>query len=555
MTETNDTSNSLGGSLRVQRESRTPDGGGEQKTLRDQAPSTAPGLQLPAQFGDYELLEEIARGGMGVVYKARHRELQRTVALKMILDSILGDTEARERFRREAQAAAALDHPNIVALHDIGSHDGRCYFSMAYVDGPNLKRSVQQGGIPAPRDAVRLLLAVTEAVDFAHQHGIVHRDLKPENVLLDGEGRPRVTDFGLAKRSGPDDPALTADGAVMGTPTYMSPEQASGDVAAIGPRSDVYSLGGILYFLLTGQPPFRGKSATEVVAQVILSEPTPPRQLNPQAPPVLEEICLKCLNKDPEERYSSAAALADDLRAVPLSGESSKTVRVSWKGGRSTTPKKRGRLWLAIAAGAALLLALAAWLTVDRWAWWKGGPPAEPTPADRPPALAVLPTPKDLRKDFGLKATILVGNNLGKEMRPAEQGDGGVIRVAPGQWVQLEIEVEKEAYVGVWTVEADGTVLQLFPNPEDPNHQFKAGEKRRVPTQGTQAEKSPNIDQVWIEASTERWDPLRGEREGPYELFKTERQLKEWSGQRRGLRLPGKYLSERVLPYQVADAP
>jgi serine/threonine protein kinase len=571
MMDVNDTSGTFGGSLRVRRESRAPVAEAEQKTLGDPtpkpaapapapptpAPPAAPGLQLPAPFGDYELLEEIARGGMGVVCKARHRELQRTVALKMILDGSLNSEEARERFRREARAAAALDHPNIVAIHDIGTHEGRCYFTMALVDGPSLKRSVQSGGVPAPAEAVRLMLAVTEAVAFAHEHGIIHRDLKPENVLIDPQGRPRVTDFGLAKRAGPEDPALTAAGEVIGTPAYMPPEQAAGDLAAVGPHTDVYSLGGILYFLLTGQPPFRGKSATEVLAQVILGEPTPPRQLNPQAPEVLEAICLKCLQKDPNKRYSSSAALAEELRAAPVSGEPSKTIRLNWKGGRSAAAKKpgKGRLLLAVAAGAVLLLALTAGLTVDRWAWWKQGPPPEPTPPDGTPAPVVLPMPKDLRKDFGLKATMLAGESLGKDMRPVEPGAGGVAQVAPGALVQLEIEVEKEAYVGVWTVEADGTVLQLFPNPEDKDHHFKAGEKRRVPAQGARVVESRNVDQVRIEASTKPWDPVRGEKEGPFELFKAERQRKDWEAQRRGLRLPGNSLSERVLPYQAAEAP
>jgi hypothetical protein len=428
---------------------------------------------------------------------------------------------------------------------------------MALVDGPSLKRSVQAGGVPAPAEAVRLLLAVTEAVAFAHQNGIIHRDLKPENVLLDGQGRPRVTDFGLAKRAGPDDPALTAAGEVIGTPAYMPPEQANGESDKIGPRTDVYSLGGILYFLLTGQPPFRGKSATEVLAQVILGEPTPPRQLNPQAPEVLEAICLKCLQKDPEKRYSSASALAEELRVAPVSGETSRTVRLNWKGGRpgAATKPVKGRLLLALAAGAGLLLALTAGLTVDRWAWWKQGPTPEPTPLDGQPAPVAVPIPKDLRNDFGLKATVLAGESLGKDMRPLEPGPGGVTRVAPGSRVQLEIEVAKEAYVGVWTVEADGTVMQLFPNPKDKNHHFRAGEKRRVPAQGVEVVESRNVDQVRIEASTKPWDPVQGELVGPYELFKAERQRKDWEAQRRGLRLPGNSLSERVLPYQTTGAP
>jgi serine/threonine protein kinase len=263
------------------------------------------------KFGDYELLEEIARGGMGVVYRARQLRLNRIVALKMILAGNLASATDVERFYSEARAAGDLQHPNIVVIHEVGQHDGQHFFSMDYVDGPSLADKLVEGTWP-PRDAARLVRQIARAIHYAHTRGIIHRDLKPRNVLLTAEGQPRITDFGLAKRlhgtSG-----LTASGQILGTPSFMSPEQAQGKVRGVGPRSDVYSLGAILYWLLTGRPPFSGRDAIEVLKRVIEREPTSPRRLNRQLDKDLETITLKCLQKDPAERYSSARELADDL--------------------------------------------------------------------------------------------------------------------------------------------------------------------------------------------------------------------------------------------------
>ena len=212
-------------------------------------------------FGDYELLEEIARGGMGVVYKARQISLNRIVALKMILAGQLACDEDVKRFHAEAEAAANLDHGGIVPIYEVGEHDGQHYFSMGYVEGPTLADKLREGPL-SPHEAARLTRSVSESVAFAHQHGVIHRDLKPANVLLDPDGHPRVTDFGLAKRVAGDS-NLTATGQVLGTPSYMSPEQAAGKTALVGPLSDVYSVGAILYELLTGKPPFRAATPVE----------------------------------------------------------------------------------------------------------------------------------------------------------------------------------------------------------------------------------------------------------------------------------------------------
>lgn len=262
-------------------------------------------------FGDYELLEEIARGGMGVVYRGRQVSLNRIVALKMILSGELAGEDDVERFHNEAQAAANLKHPNIVAIHEVGQHDGRYYFSMDYVEGQSLAEVIREGPLPAQK-AAEYVKTIAEAVHFAHRRGTLHRDLKPANVLVDTDDQPHITDFGLAKRVA-GDAGLTATGAVLGTPSYMSPEQASGRQADVGPHSDVYSLGAILYELLTGRPPFCAASAVATLRQVTDNPPAAPRTLNHEVPQDLETICLKCLEKSPHVRYHSARELAEEL--------------------------------------------------------------------------------------------------------------------------------------------------------------------------------------------------------------------------------------------------
>jgi tRNA A-37 threonylcarbamoyl transferase component Bud32 len=271
----------------------------------------AAGLRV-RYFGDYELQEEIARGGMGVVWKARQSSLNRTVALKMILAGKLASETEVQRFRREAEAAANLQHPNIVAIHEVGEHDGQHYYTMDYVAGRDLGAMVRESGPLPPARAAECVKTLAEAVHFAHQRGTLHRDLKPQNVLIDAAGVPRITDFGLAKFVERDE-SLTQTGAAMGSPSYMPPEQAAGHLDEVGPHSDVYSLGAILYELLTGRPPFRAESAMATMRQVMESEPVAPRKLNATLPPDLETICLKCLEKNPARRYASARALAEEL--------------------------------------------------------------------------------------------------------------------------------------------------------------------------------------------------------------------------------------------------
>jgi serine/threonine protein kinase len=282
----------------------------EASTVDGGAKRLAPGTTV-RYFGDYEIQKELGRGGMGVVYKAMQVSLNRPVAIKMIKAGVLADDAELRRFQNEAEAVALLDHPGIVPVYEVGEHDGQRYFSMKLVEGGNLA-----GQLPMfktnPRAAAALLAETAEAVHHAHMRGILHRDLKPANILIDAEGHPHVTDFGLAKRVEADI-EMTASGAILGTPAYMSPEQANGRRGSITTATDVYGLGATLYAMLAGKAPFGGDSVIETLDAVRIRPPEPPRKFNAKVPRDLETICLKCLEKDPRRRYASAHELADDL--------------------------------------------------------------------------------------------------------------------------------------------------------------------------------------------------------------------------------------------------
>jgi WD40 repeat protein/predicted Ser/Thr protein kinase len=310
----------------------------------------------------YEILGELGRGGMGVVYKARQKSLDRVVALKMILAGAHAGKPQRERFRGEAEAAAQLQHPNIVHVYEIGEHERCPYFSLEFVDGRSLNAILSENPPLPPIEAAALVEHLAQAVHYAHQRGIVHRDLKPSNILLTHEGTPKITDFGLAKRL-EGGTSNTRTGDILGTPSYMAPEQAAGKSREIGACTDIYSLGAILYEVLTGWPPFEGSSAFDTVYMVITAEPVRPSQRNARVPPDLETICLKCLEKDPTKRYPNARALAEDLRRFQK-GEPIEARPVGWL--------ERGVKWVrrrpAVSALLALLFVSVLALLIGGWA-------------------------------------------------------------------------------------------------------------------------------------------------------------------------------------------
>jgi serine/threonine-protein kinase len=295
---------------------------GPEATRSDPAGPPAPAPAVGP--GRYEILGELGQGGMGVVYKARDPRLKRLVALKMVLGGAYAGRERLARFRAEAEAVARLRHGNIVQIYEVGEYAGGHYIALEFIEGDTLAQRLAQSPLP-PREAAALVHTLAGAVHYAHEQGIVHRDLKPANILLAAPGfaaeagpqaaelTPKITDFGLAKRLA-EDGGRTQTGDVLGTPSYMAPEQADGRVRETGPATDVYALGAILYEALTGRPPFKAPSVVETLQQVRSQEPVPPRRLQPHVPRDLETICLKCLEKEAAKRYPSAAALAEDLR-------------------------------------------------------------------------------------------------------------------------------------------------------------------------------------------------------------------------------------------------
>jgi eukaryotic-like serine/threonine-protein kinase len=327
--------------------------------------ATLPDDDLPRAPG-YELIGVLGRGGVGVIYKAVHLRLNRTVALKMPLAGAFATRAERQRFAREAELVAGLRHPNVVQVYDVGDLDGRPYFTMEFVEGGSLAEAI--AGTPRPaRQAAELVATLADAIAAAHRGGVVHRDLKPSNVLLTADGTPKVTDFGLARHLEVGS-SLTQTGAAVGTPSYMAPEQARGRTGEVGPASDLYALGAVLYELLTGRPPFRAESTAATVHQVITQDPVPPSRLNAKVPRDLETICLKCLRKDPRLRYADADALAEDLRRF-LRGEAIAARPENGLQRMARRVRRRPALSATIAAGALLALSMAGvglWLILDR---------------------------------------------------------------------------------------------------------------------------------------------------------------------------------------------
>ncbi|XZE21903.1 serine/threonine-protein kinase [Pirellulaceae bacterium SH449] len=335
-------------------------------------------LPLPYQFGDFEIRELLGRGGMGIVYRAQQISLDREVAIKMILKDQLATQQDRQRFFAEARATAKLEHPGIVPVYDVGEIDGRPYFVMKLIKGRTLYELIQDGNV-TPRIAARYMEQICRAVQFAHERGIVHRDIKPSNILIDETGHARLTDFGLAKVSDSMD-SLTKTGVVLGTPTYMSPEQASGRLGPIGPASDVYSLGSVLYHSITGRPPFIGKNPVDLVFKILEQDPPLPRVLAPHVDRDLEMIAVRALQKPQDLRYRSADAMGDDLLAYlrdePISARSGQFAQIIARYFREThhapVLENWGLLWMwhsLVLILVCVLTEILQWNDVNRWTY------------------------------------------------------------------------------------------------------------------------------------------------------------------------------------------
>ncbi|MBP3954024.1 protein kinase [Gemmata sp. G18] len=470
-----------------------------------------------ANFGRYELVGELARGGMGVVYRARQHGLDRLVALKMILDTGT-DKEAAQRFLQEARAAAALDHPNVVPIYDIDEIGGRPYFTMALIEGPNLRGYVDANGLPSIPVLVSLFAQIVSGVAHAHKHGIVHRDLKPANVLIDKDGRPRVTDFGLAKRSSVDS-NLTATGQVVGTPAYMAPEQAR-DSKDVGPPADVYALGAILYFMLTGQAPFHAESVTDLLIKVVMEPPVPPRQLQPEVPPDVEALCLRCLAKAPADRFADAQELMMALAPItdqyltPSANLTPSAAQIAFPKARTTpsigsipftnavdsvpslgaalpklsaaapatepvsavdtttkAPNRKPQL-IALGAIAVALLGAAGYL-VTRDKTRPDAPVAENGTAPDAKSADQFTWPVVARADFGLKVELVAP--------AAAKSADGIIQLTAGTAMNVHLKADRDCRVSVWVLDPAGHAMRLFPNDDEPDDRLTANRERVVP--------------------------------------------------------------------------
>jgi serine/threonine protein kinase len=536
---------------------------------------------------------------MGVVYKARQIGLDRIVALKMILAGPHCGREGLERFQREARAAAALDHPNLVPVHEYGHQDGQPFFTMAFIDGPNLCDLVRRGPVSAD-EAARLTRGAAEGVAYVHDRGILHRDLKPMNVLVDPQGRPRVTDFGLARHlSQPSQ--LTETGLVLGTPRYMAPEQARGQVLAVSTATDIYGLGTILYYLLTGRPPFCGDSAYVILHSLIEDPPLPPSDLNPDVPKDLEAICLRCLAKEPGQRYPFALALVhalDDWAAaraadahepslprpapreaaagtlVPeasrISAFEQEAVGVLSEKQPATLERSRRdlpwtprrRLWPILAGLLAGIVVAGIIGFLLRSPRSPGDPPT--LPSERTPApegqsadqaLAIFPPPP-LRRDFDVAVELF--DYRDGQLIPSRFTWYGVRILSEGRCV-LRITSSQRARIGIFSVNARARIYELLPNQFEPDHLFEANAPRELPAGKMRTDyqialsPSTGIEQVRVLATTGAWPDLKGHKEGPFIAFREE-ELKALCTMRDMRIVPYGGFAEVMVPFVVEKA-
>jgi serine/threonine protein kinase len=461
-------------------------------TQTGESPATAQELSnfdAVARIGNYEILATVARGGMGVVYKARQISLNRTVALKMILPGQLGSLGSVERFRIEAESAAKLDHPGIVSVYDHGEQQGQHYIAMAWVEGENLASRTKRGPLPV-EETVRIVRDAALAIEHAHKRGIVHRDLKPANVLIDPTGRVQVTDFGLARRIERLD-GLTLAGEIVGTPSYMSPEQAAGRVDQVGLGSDVYALGAVLYFLLTGHPPFEGSNPLEVIRRVCDEVPLPPQQFRANVSAELGAICLRCLEKDPARRYPSAAALAADLDRTIATLQSPATAKIPPNQQESdVVSPSRVRGPAAWVAGGIVIIALLALAGFEIVKWIHGEVHDAQTATVATPGPQLTTTwESGLSNAEPLDGTIdvRVWNPNDPKRARLSLLDPTTLPLRTGDEIRVEAKTNRPAYLYVIWIDTDGVAKPVYPwKPgtwDAENGSQKAAEKLSLPGQ------------------------------------------------------------------------
>jgi serine/threonine protein kinase len=437
-------------------------------TQTGESPATAQELSnfdAGARIGNYEILATVARGGMGVVYKARQISLNRTVALKMILPGQLGSLGSVERFRIEAESAAKLDHPGIVSVYDHGEQQGQHYIAMAWVEGENLASRTKRGPLPV-EETVRIVRDAALAIEHAHERGIVHRDLKPANVLIDPTGRVQVTDFGLARRIERLD-GLTLAGEIVGTPAYMSPEQAAGRVDQVGPSSDVYALGAVLYFLLTGHPPFEGSNPLEVIRRVCDEVPSPPQQIRANVSAEVGAICLRCLEKDPVRRYPSAAALAADLDRANATRQSPATMTIPASRQQSdvVSPSPVRGAAARVAGGIVIVALLAlAGFGIVKWVRGEAHDAPAATPASPGPQFTTNWGP-GLSSAEPLDGTIdvRVWNPNNPNRARLSLSDPGALPLRTGDEIRVEARTNRQAYLYVIWIDTNGLAKPVYP--------------------------------------------------------------------------------------------
>jgi serine/threonine protein kinase len=493
------------------------------------------------------------------------------VALKMVQDTSRSGGECRQRLSREARAAAALDHPNLVPVYEEGQHAGYHYYTMAFVDGETLADKVPEKGLPVSK-AVALVRTVAEAVEHVHRHGYIHRDLKPSNILIDRAGRPRVLDFGLAKQYGGGDTHLTLSGQVLGTPSFMAPEQADGggkEGEEIGPLADVYALGGLLYFTLTGKPPFDGASVSEILIKLVLEAPEPPRSLQPAIPEGLEAICLKCLSKDPCKRYPSAAALAEALLPwAPASHPHGLAETLTPGSAPVQLPRRRRRFPIGwVAAGGVVGLAVAfvcllltGVIQLPKIIDPRPDPPSTKTEDGGPPPGDPDDFPEWIRK--GLEGSRRTDCTVKVDLVGSVQGDDGERRFEEGQIYSIRIEVAKDAYIGIWSLEREGAV-QLFPNAAETDNKVSAGKLRIIPNNeylpanvqyDIYAEKTDGKEYLRVVAMTRKWALVEGKKEQIFDAFRAPADRDRLLNLFRSSRLRPRNeaaVSELNIPYRV----